>query len=80
MSWIDTFLSNGDPNSVLGADARRALTRVFRFRDMVSLWVDYGRRFPVGQALMFACLDLIRRQSYAKGFRAGATYPWGDKR
>jgi hypothetical protein len=80
MSWIDTFLSDGDPHRVLGADARKALSRVARARDLVPLWIGYWKTgLPLGVILLFACLDLVRRHFYAKGFRAGGTYPWGDK-
>jgi hypothetical protein len=77
MSWIDTFLSDGDPHRVYGADAQEALTRMPRIRDLPYLWIGY-RRAGLGlrDQLAFLVLDVIRSVAYRRGFRDGATFPW----
>lgn len=80
MSWIDIFLADGDPHRVYGADARRALSRMFHLRDLPRLWAGYRRAGvrPVDQVL-FLLLDVVRGLAYRKGFRDGATFPWPDE-
>ncbi len=80
MSWIDTFLSDGDPNRVYGADAREALTRMLGVRDLPYLWVGY-RRAGLGltDQLGFLALDVVRAVAYRRGFRDGASFPWPEE-
>ncbi len=80
MSWIDIFLSDGDPRRVYGADAREALTRMPRARDLPYVWVAYrraGLRFS--DQIAFLVLDVVRAIAYRRGFRDGATFPWPEE-
>lgn len=80
MSWIDTFLSDGRPATVYGADAQEALTRMLRVRDLPYMWVAY-RRAGLGlrDQLAFLLLDVVRTVAYRRGFRDGATFPWPEE-
>ncbi len=79
MSWIDIFLSDGDPHRVYGADARQALSHMMPLAQLPRLWVAYGRaRVPLGDRLRFIGLDLVRGLAYRRGFRAGASFPWPE--
>jgi hypothetical protein len=80
MSWIDIFLSDGDPRAVYGADACDALSRMQRVRDVPFFWVAYARAgVPLGDRLIFLILDVVRAVAYRRGFRDGATFPWPEE-
>lgn len=80
MSWIDIFLSDGDPHKVYGADARKALSRMLRLRDLPHLWVAYRKAgLSVKDQIAFLLLDLVRARAYRKGFRDGQTFPWPEE-
>ena len=80
MSWIDTFLSNGDPRRVYGADTREALTRLPRVRDLPYAWLAYRRAgVRLRDQLAFLVLDAVRAVAYRRGFRDGATFPWPEE-
>ena len=79
MSWIDTFLSDGDPHRVYGADAGEALSRMLRFRDLPYLWITYWRAgLGVPDQVAFLVLDVIRSIAYRRGFKDGTTFPWPE--
>ena len=79
MSWIDIFLADGDPHRVYGADAKEALSRMPRFRDLPYLWAGYRRMgLPLRDQVAFVALDVVRNCAYRKGFRDGATFPWPE--
>ena len=69
MSWIDIYLSDGDPSTVYGADAEKAITSMLRLRDLPYIMIGYRysglSRFD---SLAFTFLDLIRHFAYRKGF------------
>jgi hypothetical protein len=79
MSWIDIFLSDGDPHRVYGADAKEALTHMLRLGELPLLWASYRRAGlrPRDQAV-FLVLDVVRSVAYRKGFRDGATFRWPE--
>ena len=81
MSWIDIYLSDGDPRSVLGADTREALSRVPRLRDLPYAYLAYRKaKLPLHTRLAFLALDVVRNIAYRRGFRDGATLTSaGDK-
>lgn len=80
MSWIDTFLSNGDPHRVYGADAREALSRMMRLSELPYLWIAYRRAgLSIVDQLGFLALDVIRSVAYRRGFKDGATFPWPEE-
>jgi hypothetical protein len=80
MSWIDIFLSDGDPHRVYGADARQALSRMMRLRELPALWIAYGRAgLPLPDRLAFLALDVVRGIAYRRGFRDGADFPWPEE-
>lgn len=73
MSWIDIYLSDGDPRSVLGADTREALSRVPRLRDLPYAYLAYRKAgLPFLTRLAFLALDIVRNLAYRRGFRDGA--------
>lgn len=80
MSWIDIFLSDGDPHRVYGADAEEALSKMLRLRDLPWLWAAYRRAgVPVQDQILFLGLDVVRAVAYRKGFKDGATFPWPEE-
>lgn len=80
MSWIDIFLSDGDPHRVYGANAREALSRMLRLRELPYIWAAYRRAgLPVRDQLGFLLLDVVRSIAYRRGFRDGATFPWPEE-
>lgn len=80
MSWIDIFLSDGDPHRVYGADAEEALSRMMRLSDLPYLWMTYRRAgLAARDRLLFLALDVIRSVAYRRGFQAGATFPWPEE-
>ena len=65
MSWIDIFLSEGDPHRVYGADAETALSHFTRVRDLPRLWLAYRRAgLPLMDQLAFLVLDLVRSERF----------------
>lgn len=80
MSWIDIFLADGDPHRVYGADAKKALSRMLRLRDLPHLWAGYRRAgLSVRDQVAFLALDIVRGRAYRRGFRDGATFPWPEE-
>ena len=81
MSWIDIYLSDGDPRSVLGADTREALSQAPRLRDLPYAYLAYRKaRLPFRNRLAFLALDVARNLAYRRGFRDGAALSHsGDK-
>ena len=80
MSWIDIFLADGDPHRVYGADAKEALSRMLRLRELPWLWAAYRRAgLPPRDQVAFLLLDAVRSLAYRKGFRDGATFPWPEE-
>jgi hypothetical protein len=82
MSWIDIYLSDGDPRSVVGADTREALSRVPRLRDLTYAYLAYRKaRLPLHTRLAFLAFDVVRNVAYRRGFRDGETLSTlGEKR
>ncbi len=80
MSWIDIFLADGDPHRVYGADAKQALSKMLRLRELPYLWASYRRLgvSPRDQAA-FLCLDVVRSIAYRRGFTDGAAFPWPEE-
>ncbi len=79
MSWIDIFLSDGDPQRVYGADAAEALSRMMSPRDLPGLWVGYRRAgLRRRTSAAFLALDVVRSVAYRRGFRDGQTFPWPE--
>lgn len=80
MSWIDIFLADGNPHRVYGADAKEALSRMLRLRDLPYLWAAYRRSgLSLLDQFLFLFLDLIRSRAYRKGFRDGEHFPWPEE-
>lgn len=80
MSWIDIFLADGDPHRVYGADAKEALSRMLRLRDLPYLWASYWRRgLSFSDQVAFLALDVVRSIAYRKGFRDGENFPWPEE-
>jgi hypothetical protein len=80
MSWIDIFLSDGDPHKVYGAGAREALSRMPRLRDLPYLWIAYWKAgLSLSDQIAFLLLDLVRARAYRKGFRDGERFPWPEE-
>lgn len=80
MSWIDIFLADGDPHRVYGADAKEALSRMPRLRDLPYLWASYRRLgLPVRDQVAFVFLDAVRSYAYRRGFRDGEHFPWPEE-
>lgn len=80
MSWIDTYLSDGDPRKVYGADAEEALSRMMRLRDLPYLWIAYRRAgLGLSDQLAYLLLDVVRGAAYRKGFIDGAAFPWPEE-
>lgn len=78
MSWIDIYLSDGDPRSVLGSDAKEALSRVPRLRDLPYAYLGYRKAgLPIRVRFAFLAMDVIRNLAYRRGFRDGANR-WGS--
>ena len=81
MSWIDTFLSDGDPHRVYGADAKDALSKLQRVRDLPWLWLAYRRAgLRHTDQAAFLVLDVVRSVAYRKGFNDGASFPWTEEK
>lgn len=79
LSWIDIFLSDGDPRRVYGANAEEALSKMPRLRDLPWTLVAYRRAgVPLRDRLLFAGLDVVRAVAYRRGFHAGASFPWPE--
>ena len=79
MSWIDIFLSDGDPHRVYGADAREALSHMMPLSQLPGLWRAYGRAgVSLRDRLCFLGLDVVRGFAYRRGFRDGASFPWPE--
>jgi hypothetical protein len=73
MSWIDIYLSDGDPRSILGADTREALSRLPRIRDLPYAYLAYRKAgLPIHTRLMFLVFDVVRNVAYRRGFHDGA--------
>lgn len=69
MSWIDIYLSDGNPNSILGADAQTALTRMLKWRDLPYRWLVYRKSgLSIKDSITFLILDVLRNHAYKKGF------------
>jgi hypothetical protein len=80
MSWIDIFLADGDPQKVYGADAKEALAKMQRLKDLPFLWGSYRRLgLPMRDQLTFLGLDIIRSLSYRRGFCDGKRFPWPEE-
>jgi hypothetical protein len=80
MSWIDIFLSDGDPHRVYGADAEEALSRMMKLRELPYLWSGYRKAgLSWLDQLGFLVLDIVRSVAYRKGFRDGADFPWPEE-
>lgn len=80
MSWIDTFLSDGDPNKVMGANAADALAHTSRWRDLLVLQRRYRQSgLSIRTCATFLVLDAIRKAAYERGFRDGEDFPWPDE-
>lgn len=79
MSWIDIFLSDGDPHKVYGADAKEALSKMLRLRDLPYLWAAY-RRAGLGlvDQVAFLGLDVVRSVAYRRGFAEGEHFQWPE--
>jgi hypothetical protein len=79
MSWIDIFLSDGDPHRVHGADAKEALSKMMRMRDLPSMWLAYRKMgLRRRDQASFLVLDLLRSYAYRKGFQDGEHFPWPE--
>jgi hypothetical protein len=77
MSWIDIFLSDGDPARVFGAGAREALTHMTPLGSLPRLWRAYRRAgLPLRDRVAFLVLDVVRYVAYRRGFADGARFPW----
>lgn len=75
MSWIDIYLSDGEPDKVYGADAEQALTSMLRIRDLPYLWIAYRRGgVKIIDTFIFIIFDIIRTIAYRRGFEAGYDY------
>ena len=80
MSWIDIFLADGDPHRVYGANARQALSKMLRLRDLPFMWAGYRRaKLPLRDQVGFLFLDVLRGIAYRRGFRDGETFPWPEE-
>lgn len=80
MSWIDIFLSDGDPHRVYGANAKDAISRMPRIRDLPWMWLAYRRAgLPIRERFVFLALDIVRNMSYRRGFSDGADFPWPEE-
>jgi hypothetical protein len=72
MSWIDIYLSDGNPRSVYGADVERALTSMMRLRDVPFIAIGYARAgLRLRDAFAFTLLDVVRNLAYRRGFSSG---------
>ena len=79
MSWIDIFLSDGDPHRVYGADAQQALSHMLPLSQLPRFWRAYGRAgVRLRDRVLFIGLDVVRGLAYRRGFRDGATFPWPE--
>lgn len=79
MSWIDIYLSDGDPSTVMNASARDALSRMPRLRDLPYAYLAYRRAgLPLRTRLCFLLFDVVRNFAYRAGFRAGAGLGRGE--
>ena len=80
MSWIDIFLADGDPDKIFGATAQQALSTTFKWKDIITLQFRYMRAgFAFKTRLVFLILDILRKISYAKGFKDGKNFPWPEE-
>lgn len=81
MSWIDIYLSNGNPSAVMGATARDALSRMPRLRDLPYAYLAYRRAgLSRSTCACFLLFDVVRNLSYRAGFRAGRRLQSCEKR
>lgn len=75
MSWIDIYLSDGEPDKVYGADAQQALTSMLRMRDLPYLWIRYRKAgVKITDTFLFIIFDIIRTIAYRRGFESGYEY------
>ena len=80
LSWIDIYLSDGDPHRVYGSDAEKALSHMMKLRDLPYLWLSYRKAgIPLREQVVFLGLDVIRSIAYRKGFQDGADFPWPEE-
>ena len=69
MSWIDIYLSDGNPEGVFNADAQKALTYMGRWRDIPYHWLVYRKSdLKLAEILAFLILDIVRHRAYRRGF------------
>ncbi len=72
MSWIDIYLSDGDPGTVYGADVEKALRSILKMHDLPYVLLSYRKAgLRIHESLFFVFLDILRNFAYREGFIDG---------
>ncbi|MCK5290918.1 MAG: hypothetical protein KAR39_02750 [Thermoplasmata archaeon] len=80
MSWIDIYLSDGDPSAIYGADVEKALKSILKIQDLPYVLLSYRKAgLRIHEAFIFLFLDILRNLAYREGFIDGkVAEPEGD--